>query len=132
MHEFSITSSIVDAILDIAKNHESEKVLEAHLRIGKLRVLSTEQVKFCYEVLAKGTPLEGSRLIVDEVIGKVRCSSCTYHGEFDPQDDAYHFGIPPLVCPLCNSALVIEGGDELVIAKVRMVLPTATRKTALP
>jgi hydrogenase nickel incorporation protein HypA/HybF len=131
MHEFSITTSIVETILDLAKKQEAQRVLEAHLRIGKLRALSSEQVKFCYDVLAKGTPLEGSKLIIEEVNGRVRCNNCSYHEEFNSQDDTYHFGIPTLVCPLCGSPMVIEGGDELIIAKVRMMLPTSISKSAV-
>ena len=132
MHEFSVTSWIVDALLDLAKRHGASRVLEVHLRIGSLRTLSIDQVKFCYGVLAKGTTLQGSRLVIEEVPGKLRCSACSYLGEFNPQDDAYHFGIPPLVCPECGAALLIEGGNECVIAKVRMLLPSAGERSTSP
>jgi hydrogenase nickel incorporation protein HypA/HybF len=130
VHEFSMTSWIVDALLDLARKQQSKQVLEVHLRIGKLRVLSVDQVKFCYGILTKGTVLEGSNLIVEEPPGKVRCGNCGYSGEFDPEGDAYHFGIPPLICPVCGGSLVIEGGDECVITRVRMQLPSETRPTA--
>ena len=125
MHEFTITSSIVESVLDLAKEHGSRKVQEVHLTIGKLRVLSIDQVKFCYEVLSKGTVLEGSKLIVEEAAGKLRCSQCSYTSEFNPDDDpSFHFGIPPLICPQCGNTLTIEGGDQLVITRVRMLLPS--------
>ena len=132
MHEFSVTSWIVDALLDLVKRHEASRVLEVHLRIGSLRALSVDQVKFCYGVLAKGTKLQGSRLVVEEVPGKLRCSACTYQAELNPHDDAYHFAIPPLLCPECGAALLIEGGDECVIAKVRMLLPSAGERGTSP
>jgi len=125
MHEFSVTSWIVEALLDLAKEQGASRVVEVHLRIGSLRALSIDQVKFCYEILAKGTVLQGSRLLTEEVPGKLRCTACNYQGEFNSHDDAFHFGIPPLACPDCGEALSIEGGDECVIAKVRMMLPSA-------
>jgi hydrogenase nickel incorporation protein HypA/HybF len=125
MHEFSVTSWIVEALLDLVNKHGATRVVEVHLRIGSLRALSIDQVKFCYDVLAKGTVLQGSRLIIEEVPGKLRCTACKYRGEFNSHDDAFHFGIPPLACPECGEALSIEGGDECVIAKVRMLLPSA-------
>jgi len=129
MHEFTITSSIVEAVLDLARKQGSKKIQEVHLTIGKLRVLSTDQVKFCYEVLAKGTVLEGSKLIVEEAAGNLRCSHCGYNAVFDPDNDpSFHFGIPPLICPQCGNALTIEGGDELVITRVRMLLPSVKRE----
>lgn len=125
MHEFSVTSWIVDALLDLVKRQGASRVVEVHLRIGSMRALSIDQVKFCYGVLAKGTTLQGSRLVIEEVPGKLRCSACSYRSEFNPHDDAYHFGIPPLICPECGEALLVEGGDDCVIAKVRMLLPSA-------
>lgn len=125
MHEFTIASSIVETLIDLASKQGSSKVLEVHLRIGKLRALSTEQVSFSYNILAKGTALEGSRLAVEETAGHVKCPSCSYQKEIDPEGDtSFHFGIPTLICPQCGGALNIEGGDECMITSVRMLLPT--------
>jgi hydrogenase nickel incorporation protein HypA/HybF len=130
MHEYTITSSIVESVLDLANKQGSKKVKEVHLTIGKLRVLSIDQVKFCYDVLAKGTILEGSKLIVEETTGRLRCSQCSYCAEFNPDSDpSFHFGVPPLTCPQCGNALTIEGGDELVITRVRMLLPSSVHES---
>jgi hydrogenase nickel incorporation protein HypA/HybF len=132
MHELSVTSAIVDALLDLVKKHGASQVEEVHLKIGTLRALSVEQVKFCYEILCKGTPLEGSKLIVEEVAGELECSNCNYSGQFNAQDDAYHFGIPPLVCPTCGSSLLVKGGDECVIGRVRMQVPPKAENNVVP
>jgi hydrogenase nickel incorporation protein HypA/HybF len=129
MHEFTIASSIVETLLDLANKQGSSKVLEVHLRIGKLRALSTEQVSFSYNILAQGTVLEESQLAVEEMTGRVRCPNCNYQKEINPEDDpSFHFGIPTLICPQCGGALNIEGGDECMITSVRMVLPTPEDK----
>ncbi len=124
MHELSVTSAIVDALLDLVRKQKASRVEEVHLKIGTLRALSTEQVTFCYQILCKGTVLEGSRLIIEEVSGQLECSKCDYAGQFNSQDEAYHFGIPPLVCPQCGSSLLVKGGDECVIEKVRLQVPS--------
>lgn len=125
MHEFTITSSLVDAVLDLARKQDCRQVLEVHLRIGKLRALSVEQVKFSYEVLVKGTILEGSKLHVEETPGLVRCTACGYTKEFDSEVGvAYHFGVPPLLCPVCGDSLTVVGGNDCVITKVRMLIPS--------
>ncbi len=116
----TVTASLVEAVLDLAQREHATKVVEVHLKVGKLRALSIEQLKFCYDILSKQTILEGSKLLVDETPGKVRCSSCDYAGEVDSGDDAYHFGVVSMVCPKCANMLEIEGGDECVISKVRM------------
>ena len=131
MHELSVTSAIVDALLDLVKKHGATRVEDVQLKIGTLRALSIEQVKFCYQILCKGTALEGSRLIVEEVPGVLECNSCRYSVQFNAQDETYHFGIPPLVCPVCGSSLLIKGGDECVIGRVRMQVPSKPESNAV-
>jgi hydrogenase nickel incorporation protein HypA/HybF len=133
LHEFSFATSIVESLLDLANRQGASKVLGVHMRIGKLRALSTEQLCFCYGILAKGTILEGSQLTIEESTGNLRCPRCDYRGEFDPEgDSSFHFGIPVLTCPQCSSHLDIEGGDECTITSIRMVLPTTVSANAIP
>jgi hydrogenase nickel incorporation protein HypA/HybF len=132
MHEFTIASSIHEALIDLAKQQGSTRVLEVHLKVGKLRALSIDQMKFSYDVLSKGTILEGSRLTVEESSGSVKCPACDYNGEFSPDDDlSFHFGIPPLICPKCGKSLTIEGGDECIITRVRMLAPSDSQESAV-
>ena len=128
MHEYSIATSIVEAVLDLAKRQNSSRVVEVKMSIGKLRVLSVDQLRFSYEILSKGTILEGSRLTVQETSGWVRCPKCGYANKIETDDESFHFGIPSMICPTCGTNLSIEGGDECVITKVRMLIPTAPKQ----
>ena len=124
MHEFTITSHLVAAVLDYACKQNAKRVLEVQIRIGKLRALSVEQVKFAYGVLVKGTILDGSRLFVEEGAGIVRCLVCGYRRDWNADDaPTYHFGLPPLPCPQCGNSLNVEGGDECVVHRLRMEIP---------
>jgi hydrogenase nickel insertion protein HypA len=120
MHEFSIATSLVDTLLEFAQENRHGKLLEVHLRIGKLRAISIEQLKFSYHVLAKGKFLAGSKLIVEETPATIHCPECDFRDGFDVVDDSYHFALPTLTCPKCGAAVNLEGGDEVVITKVRM------------
>ena len=128
MHEYSIASSIVEAVLDLARQKNSSRVVEVQMKIGKLRVLSVDQLKFSYEILSKGTALQDSRFTVQETSGSVRCPKCGYAEEIETDDESFHFGIPSMVCPTCGTNLSIEGGDECLITKVRMLVPTVSKK----
>ena len=128
MHEYSIANSIVEAVLELAKQHNANRVVEVRMNIGQLRVLSIDQLRFSYEIISKGTALEGSQLTVQETSGSVRCPKCGYGNKIETDDESFHFGIPSMVCPTCGTNLSIEGGDECVITKVRMLIPTATKK----
>jgi len=123
MHEMAVTSAIVEALLDLAAKNQSSRVLEVHLRIGMLRALSVDQVKFSFDILTKGTILDGSKLLIEETPGKISCPACGYSKSGTENDQAHHFGIPVIFCPNCGGMLDIEGGDECTITKVRMLTP---------
>jgi len=127
VHELSIASSLVDALLDIAKKQSSTKVVEVELKVGELKVLSLDQLRFSYELLAKGTLLEGSRLKIEETPGSSRCPNCGYTQEFHASDSAFHFAIPKMNCPKCQTPLVVEGGNECLITKVRLIIPSPVK-----
>lgn len=121
MHEFSIATSLVDTLLEFAqKNQMQGKLLEVHLKIGKLRAISIEQLKFSYQVLAKDQFLSGSRLVVEETPALLHCHKCGFRKNFDVADDLYHFAPATLSCPNCGTTADLEGGDEAVITKVRV------------
>jgi hydrogenase nickel incorporation protein HypA/HybF len=124
VHEFSVATSLVEALLEIARKQSSSKVVEVQLKVGKLRLLSLEQLKFSYDILAKGTILEGSRLKIEETPGFAKCPKCGFTEQLETSDATFHFGLPRMNCPRCATPLSIEGGDECLITKVRMRIPT--------
>jgi hydrogenase nickel incorporation protein HypA/HybF len=125
VHEFAIATSLVETLFDITKKQSSTKVIEVQLKVGKLRLLSLDQLRFSYEILSKGTLLEGSRLTIEETPGSARCPNCNYAQELlETGDFSFHFGLPRMNCPKCASNLILEGGDECLITKVRMVIPS--------
>ena len=123
MHEFSVTSQIVQNVLAEAEKRRAKKVTEVHLTIGKLTFLGLEQVRFAYEVLTKGTIMEGSELVIEEQEGVVKCSNCSYEGGFKYEDDPlYHVPVPTLKCPKCSSTVNITAGKECTIRNIKMMI----------
>ena len=123
MHEFSITSQIVQNVLQEAKKHGAEKVLEVHLVIGRLTFLGLEQVRFAYQALVKGTVMEKSLLYIEEKDGRVKCRGCGYEGNLKYQDDPrYHIPSPTLLCPKCEGVLEIVGGRDCLLKRVKLAV----------
>jgi len=123
LHEGSITTQIMENILEEAKKHEAKRVAEVHLVIGKLTFLNPEQVRFWYEVLAKDTIMEGSKLYIEEKDDAVKCASCGYEGGFKYENDpTYHVPTPTLHCPKCRGIVEIVGGRECLIKSVKLVV----------
>lgn len=117
-----MTQQIVRTVLEEAQKHNAKRVTSVHLVIGKLTFLGPEQIKFSYRLLAKGTIMERSRLVIEEKEPTVRCPSCGYEGSAKYLDDpAFHFGIPTLTCPKCENQVTIVSGRECTIKDVGIV-----------
>ena len=123
MHEFSVTSQIVQSVLAEAENRKAKKVTEVHLAIGELTFLGIEQVRFAYEVLTKGTILESSKLVIETQKGAVKCDNCGYQGGFKYEDDPlYHVPVPTLKCPKCGNPVNVVAGKECTIKSIKMMV----------
>ena len=123
MHEFSMTTKIVESVLEEARKRDAKKVLAVHLVIGKLTFLGIEQVRFSYDVLVKGTIMEGSKLHIEEKDGIVHCVRCGYEGSLEYEDDPeYHVPTPTLLCPKCGSKVQIAAGKECTIKSVKLAV----------
>ncbi len=59
MHELGITRNLVAIVSDAAQGRRVNKVW---LEIGALSALMPDAVRFCFDVVSKGTVLEGATL----------------------------------------------------------------------
>ncbi|MCR4404114.1 MAG: hydrogenase maturation nickel metallochaperone HypA [Candidatus Acetothermia bacterium] len=126
MHEYSVAEELVRAVLAelTARGLQGEDLLEVHLRKGELRLLSDEALRQAYEILAEGTPLAGSKLVLEEVKAEVVCRACGYRGPAAyPDDPAYHFLTPILACPRCRGPVELESGRELELVQLVLATP---------
>ena len=73
MHELAITSSVVEICSERAGGAQVRRVT---LEIGRLSAVLPECVRFCFELCAQGTALEGSVLEIIEVPGAAVCGAC--------------------------------------------------------
>jgi hydrogenase nickel incorporation protein HypA/HybF len=109
MHELAITQSVVDAVVE---RTGPARVTAVRLVIGRLSGVVPESVRFCFDLVAAGTPLAGAALMIDEPAGRARCRRCG--AEFVADD--------VLVLCGCGCAdVAVDGGDDLRIASVSLV-----------
>lgn len=83
MHEFGITSRIVDTVLRAVGEQDAAAVVRVDLLVGQLTFLDPRQVAVAYAILTRGTPLENSKLSIDEGKGLVRCQNCQQTNEIE-------------------------------------------------
>jgi hydrogenase nickel incorporation protein HypA/HybF len=109
VHELSITQSVVDAVTDRLPD---TRIAGVRLEIGKLSGIVPDSVRFCFDLVVAGTPLEGARLDIDEPGGRGRCADCD--AEFDVDDLI-------LLCPCGSANVTVLTGQQLRIRSVEVV-----------
>jgi hydrogenase nickel incorporation protein HypA/HybF len=73
MHELALTQSVVAMVTGRAQGRCVRRVT---LEIGKLTCVTPDAIRFCFDVAAAGTPLEGASLEIIEIEARVRCGVC--------------------------------------------------------
>lgn len=109
MHELSITRNIVAIVGERANG---ARVTQVTIEVGKWSAVAPDAIRFCFDVVAKGTALEGAQLEVIEVPGRARCRSCGHEVELEN----------PIALCRCGSAnLERLSGEELTIKEMVIV-----------
>jgi hydrogenase nickel incorporation protein HypA/HybF len=106
MHELSITQSVVETVTERTGNAE---VVSVRLRVGRLSGVVPDAMRFCFELVTAGTPLEGARLEIDRPEGRGCCRTCV--AEFALPD-------PVLLCHCGSADVEVLAGRELAVASV--------------
>ncbi|MFX0106769.1 MAG: hydrogenase maturation nickel metallochaperone HypA [Candidatus Hodarchaeota archaeon] len=123
MHEFSAACSIVEAAVQAAEEHKATKVTAVNVEVGEFTFLIPEQLEFNFEIASKKTLIEGAKLKIMKVRGRIHCRVCNFEGETQDQES-----VPPQIamfapmkCPKCGgSATEITGGKDFVITDIEV------------
>jgi hydrogenase nickel incorporation protein HypA/HybF len=73
MHELAIMESVIDAVTE--RVHPA-RVACVRLMVGRLSGVVPQALRFCFDVCARGTALEGAALEIDEIPGRGLCRRC--------------------------------------------------------
>jgi len=113
MHEMGLASEIVRIVTEsIPVEMAGSRVARVNLKVGRLAAVVPQSLRFCYDIVAKGTPAEGSRLNILEVAVEARCNGCQHQWEIDE---------PVFVCPQCRgTSIEMLSGRELDIESIEL------------
>jgi hydrogenase nickel incorporation protein HypA/HybF len=73
VHELAITRHVVAIVAEQARGRPVRRVL---LEVGQLSGVMAAAVRFCFDVVAQGTPAAGAALEIREPSGLARCRAC--------------------------------------------------------
>ena len=112
MHEMSLCESLIQVIEEQAQSQGYSTVKAVYLDIGAFAGIEIDSMKFCFEVVCRGTIAESATLCINQLSGKAWCFDCSK--EVSISDRLDH-------CPECNGfSLQAKGGDEMQIKQLEV------------
>ena len=104
MHELSVTQSILDIVLEKAKEAQTSRIAKINLVIGEMSSIVDDCVQFYFDFLKKDNAAEEATLDFKLVPAQLKCRDCLTG--FNPRDSLW-------ICPNCQSASmeIISGRD---------------------
>lgn len=113
MHELSIALGIIDGVEEELARRRDARVLAVHLNLGPLSGVVKEALLFSYGLACEGTPLEGSRLEIQETPIVLFCQTCQ-------QEQPAH-SVQRLCCSICDTpSAEIRRGSELEVVALEL------------
>ncbi len=114
MHELSIAYHLVEIADRAAVEAQVSRVLSVRVRLGALAGVVKEALLFAYDIAARGTRLDGSRLEIEDVPVIIFCPTCAAEHEL-PDIQAFR-------CPHCGTwSADVRQGRELEIVSLEAV-----------
>lgn len=109
MHELSLARSALELALAHAGGARVRAVV---LEVGALALVVPEALRAAFEVVTRGTALEGAELRVEVVPGRARCGECGAEVALASAWEA---------CPCGSRRLSWLAGQELVVRALEVV-----------
>ena len=114
MHELSIAISMIDQITEESESRSGLAVEAVHLKLGIFSGVDKEALLFAYQLACEGSPLEGSRLVIESIPLVIYCDAC--------QKDRTPPSVYELSCPECGTpGQRIVTGREIEVASLEVL-----------
>lgn len=109
MHELSICTSIASLV---ERHADGRRVAVVHLDVGHLRQVVPDTLRFSWEVVVTGTPLEGSTLDVRDIPAVIECRACGTRTTL---------AVPVFRCGCGSTDVAVIAGEELHLTSLDLV-----------
>jgi hydrogenase nickel incorporation protein HypA/HybF len=113
VHELSVALSLIDLAVEQAGDVGGGRIEVVHLRLGRLAGVARDALAFSFDLASRGTPLEGARLVIEEVPLSVFCAACQVERAVSETGG--------LRCPVCGTLTPeVTGGRELELTTLEV------------
>jgi hydrogenase nickel incorporation protein HypA/HybF len=120
MHEYGLMADVVNQALDTCRCREDSEAVRVRVEVGEFAFASRESLEAAFEVLTRGTPLEGAHLEILEVPGRATCEACGFAGSAADLDPDVSEPPAVLLCPRCGYPLFVTAGAGVTLADVQL------------
>lgn len=116
MHEMAIAQGVLDIARDELRKHAATQLHCVRVQYGLLSGIVPDSLTFAFEMLVKGSELDGACLELQELPVRLRCCACGT--VFEPPRDE----LLAALCPACAQPIghIVEQGKELRILSMDM------------
>lgn len=113
LHEMGLAMQIIEiATASIPDDMKNVRVERVNLKVGKLAAVVPDSLRFCFDIIAKDTPLKGAELVIEEIDVVARCNDC---------QTKWTITEPVFSCKKCKSGSIeILSGRELDIDSIEI------------
>ncbi|WP_448873661.1 hydrogenase maturation nickel metallochaperone HypA/HybF [Desulfobulbus propionicus] len=127
MHELSLAQSLLDQLLDLAREHQAKRITRVAVTIGPFSGIVRDSFEFGFNILKESMPqTKGAVLEVETPDPVYVCLDCNrvsvipFAQSQSPSELALG-GAYPKKCPwCCLNRLSPKGGTELILNQVEM------------
>lgn len=110
MHEVAVAMNIIKIVADKMKQSGVDSIKSIKIRVGALAAVEPDSLLFCFGVCAKGTPVEGAALQIEEVSVEGTCTGCGERFQMESFLSS---------CPECDGVHIEEvTGKELEVVSM--------------
>lgn len=114
MHELSIAMSMIEIATEEAERRGGARVEALYLKLGRLSGVVKDALLFSWEIACEGTPLAGSRLVIEEIPVIIHCAHCREDKKLEAMNSFF--------CPECNQpAFEVLQGKELEVTALEII-----------
>ena len=113
MHELSIAEALIEQVQrELRRAGQNGRVVRLELAVGRLSGVHSDSLRFAFDLISPGTPVEGAELTISEPRAVSRCAACGGREEIDDLVTE---------CPRCRSRdITIEEGRDLLLQSIEI------------